>query len=310
MGSSCCSEATSNNIWFRYEITENDLGINVPRVCNKRNQIKNKSQNEAYEEEDGIYTSDEVESTKPRDSVILRMFASKPQLPHWKEWKSEPVFRQRSCQKDLSLRAKMSERSSNPFYDEFVDEKREARLYMNALLDNSMNELSVTFQRAESLLWKGNAIHEEVKRQGEIVKQANRDAKATGKDIRDTSHRLKGMESIMGKVKNMILLKRGRSDGVVIHDSDDEFDDFVRSSTIQARLPSHDDKMTKQEWINEGVDRLCYVLDEVEHRQEDINVELGEQEKHFQSLDHNIDHIEHKIQHQTKIMSSIHIRKI
>jgi len=305
MGLSCCSEATQNNIWFRYDITENDIGINAPRVCNKRNLIKNKSQDEAYEEEDGSYTSEEAESTKPRDSVILRMFASKPQLPRIKQWNSEPVVRKRSCRKDLSLRAKMLERSSNPFHDEFVDEKREARLYMNALLDSSMNELSVTFRSAESLLEKGNTIHEEVKRQGEIVKQANRDAKATGKDIRDTSHRLKGMESIMGKVKNMILPKRGRSDGVVVHEFDDEAHEFGRSNTIPARLPSYDDKMTKQEWINEGVDRLCYVLDEVEHRQEDINVELGEQEKHFQSLDHNIDHIEHKIQHQTKIMSSI-----
>jgi len=305
MGLSCCCEATRNNIWFPYDITENDLGINATRVCNERHQMKNKSQSEAQEEEDGSYTSEEAESTKPRDSVIMRMLASKPQLPRWKGSKSEPVLRQGSCQRDLSLRAKMSERSSNPFHDEFVDEKREARLYMNALLDSSMNELSVTFRSAESLLEKGNTIHEEVRRQGEIVKQANREAKATRKDIRNTSHRLKGMESIMGKVKNMILHNRGRSEGAVVHESDDESYDFKRSSTIPARLPSYNDKMTKQEWINEGVDRLCYVLDEVEHRQEDINLELGMQEKHFQSLDHNIDHLEHKIKHQTKIISSI-----
>merc|ERR1719233_1513020 len=103
----------------------------------------------------------------------------------------------------------------------------------------------------------------------------------------------------------MILPKHSRSDDDVAHESDDESDDFGRSKTIPARLPSYDDKMTKQEWINEGVDRLCNVLDEVEHRQEDINVELGEQEKHFQSLDHNIDHLEHNIRHQTKTMSSI-----
>jgi len=192
-----------------------------------------------------------------------------------------------------------------PFHDEFVEEKREAKLYMNALQDSSMHELSVAFQNAESMLEKGNNIHEEVKRQGTIVKQANRDIEAIEKDIRDTSHRLKGMKSMKNKFKNIVCSKRGGPKGFVVHESDDISFDFTRSYTLPARLPSYDEKMTKQEWINKGVDQLCHVLDEVEHRQEDIGKELGEQEKHFQYLDHNINHVEHKIKNQTKIMSSI-----
>jgi len=306
MGLSCCSEATRNKIWFRYEITKNDIGINAPGVCNELNLIKNKFQNEASEEEDVSFNSEEEGSTKVRDSVILRMFERTPQLPRWHvDSKSEPLP-QRNCRKDLSLRAKMTERSNNPLHDEFVEEKPEARLYMHALQNSSMNQLSITYRNAESLLEKGNTIHEEIKRQGEIVKEANRDAEATEKDICDTSHRLKGMKSIRGKVKNMIWRRRGSTPGVVVHESDDESANLRRSNTVPARLRSYNsDKMTKQEWINEGVDRLCHVLDEVEHRQEDISKELGEQEKHFQSLNDNIDHIEHKIHHQTKIMSRI-----
>jgi len=306
VGLSCCSEATRNNIWFRYDITENDVGIIAPGVCKEQNLIKNKFQTEASEEEDGSYSSEEEESTKVRDSAILRMFKSTPQLPSWDpKWKSEPILPKRNCREDFSIRAKMSARSIDPLHDEFVEEKHEARLYMHALQYSSMNELSVTYRNAESLLEKGNTIHEEVKRQGEVVKEVNRDAEATEKDIRDTSHRLKGMKSIRSKVKNIIWHKRRSSRGVIIHESDDQSANLRRSNTIPARLPSYDDKMTMQEWINEGVDRLCHVLDEVEHRQEDISKELGEQEKHFQSLNDNIDHIEHKIHHQTKIMSRI-----
>jgi len=306
MGLSCCSEATRNNILFRYDITEDDICINRPGVCNEQNRIKTKLQNEASAEEDVSYNSEEEESSKVRDSVILRMFERTPQLPRWNvNCNSEPVLRQRNCRKDFSLRAKMSKRSSDPFHDEFVEEKRGVRLYMHALENSSMNELSLTFRNAESLLEKGNTIHEEVIRQGEIVKEANRDTEVIEKDVHNTSHRLKGMKSMRGKVKNIIWHKHGSSNLVVVHESDNESANLRRCNTFPARLPSYDDKMTKQEWINEGVDRLCYVLDEVEHRQEDISVELGEQEKHFQSLDHNIDHIEHKIQHQTKIMSTI-----
>jgi len=292
MGLSFCSEA--------------DIGNNASGVCNDQNLIINKFQDEAYEEEDVDYNNEEGKRFNVRDSAIRQMFASTPQLPSWNvNSKSEPTKQHQSCRHDLSLRSKMSERSRNPFHDEFVEEKREAKLYMNALQDSSMHELSVAFQNAESMLEKGNNIHEEVKRQGTIVKQANRDIEAIEKDIRDTSHRLKGMKSMKNKFKNIVCSKRGGPKGFVVHESDDISFDFTRSYTLPARLPSYDEKMTKQEWINKGVDQLCHVLDEVEHRQEDIGKELGEQEKHFQYLDHNINHVEHKIKNQTKIMSSI-----
>jgi len=301
MGLLCCSEATRNNIWlWPVKISENGIGNNSPRL------IKNKFANEAFDDSDVDYSS-EISESSEKDSAIRHMLKSTPELPRLNTIsKSEPVFQHQYTRQGFSLRGKMIDRNSNPFHDEFVEVEAEqrAKLYMNTLQDSSMQELTLTFKNAESMLEKGNEIHEEIQRQGEVVKQANRDIQATERDIHDTSHRLKGMKSLGGKFKNIFLHNHGSPEGVTIHESDDQFT-MVRSKTLPKTLPSYNTKMTKQQWINQGVDRLCDVLEEVEHRQEDIGQELEEQEKHFQCLDHNIDHIEHKIHHQTKIMSNI-----
>jgi len=112
------------------------------------------------------------------------------------------------------------------------------------------------------------------------------------------------MKSLGGKFKNVFLHNRWSPEDVTFHESDDQ-STMRRTVTLPKTLPSYNTKMTKQQWINQGVDRLCDVLEEVEHRQEDIGKELQEQEKDVQCLDHNIDHIEYQIHHQTKIMNSI-----
>eukprot|EP00495_Collosphaeridae_sp_1-RS-2012_P005729 TRINITY_DN5166_c0_g1_i1.p1 TRINITY_DN5166_c0_g1~~TRINITY_DN5166_c0_g1_i1.p1 ORF type:complete len:117 (+),score=14.67 TRINITY_DN5166_c0_g1_i1:277-627(+) len=102
------------------------------------------------------------------------------------------------------------------------------------------------------------------------------------------------MKSLRGKFKNIIWPNHGNSE-VTLHESVDESINIARSCTLPTRLPSYHAKMTKQGWINKGVNQLCHVLENVEYRQKDIGRELEEQENYFQCLDHNIDHIEHKI---------------
>jgi len=267
----------------------------------KKNLIISRFQNETYDEEDVDYTSEEAGSTV-KDSLTPHIPKSLP-LPPSSKAKSEPLFRiQRGRQ---SLLAKMWQRSSNPFHDEFVGPKRAASMHLQKLEGRTALELCTTYRNAESLLEQGNVIHDELKRQGMIVKQANRHMGVTEKDICDTSHRLKGMESLRSKFKNNIWSKPGGPQVVVVHESDDESSDIRRSSNLPPRLPSNHDKGTKQGMINEGVDRLWHVLDEVEHTQEDISKELGNQEKHLHCLHQNIDHIDHKIHNQTKIMRNI-----
>jgi len=302
MGVSFCADTKRTKIWFQSgDISENESG-----VYNDQNLIISRFQKQTWDEEDVDYVSEEAGSEEAgsniRDSLTLHMPKSPP-MGRPSKANSEPLFRiQRGRQ---SLLAKMSERSSDPFHDEFVGQKRAVSMYLHALEESTTLELSTTYRNAESLLEKGDVIHEELKRQGKIAKQANRHMRITEKYICDTSHRLKGMESLKSKFKNIIWSKPRGPQVVVVHESDDESSDTRRSSNLPPTLPSYHDKGTKQGMINEGVDRLWHVLDEVEHTQEDISKELGKQEKYLHCLDHNIDHIEHKIHNQTKIMSNI-----
>jgi len=307
MGLSLCyrSPTSRNKLLFQSEdITDIDSDNDASGVLKDRNQIKTKFQNEAYEEEDVYYTNEDAESDNPRAvTQQIPKGPPKPLLMRSSKSKSEPLFRRKRGQQ--SLRARISARNSNRFHNEFVGQKRAASVYVNALEESTTVDLRAAYRDAESLLEKGNDIHEEVKRQSKIIKQANRDIEATEMDICDTSHRLKGMESVGGKLKNIVWRKPARPQGIFIHECDDWSSNSRRCSNPSARHPSYNDKMTNQELIKEGVDRLVHVLDVVEHTQEDISKELGKQEKHLQCLDHNIDHIEHKIHNQTKIMKKV-----
>lgn len=299
------TDRTHNNIWFRSgDIPEDDSDNSASGVCHDKNLIISRFRIEAYEEEDVDYYNEEA-GGNIRDSGTQQIRKTPPLHPSLVQIsQSEPLFGIRRGRQ--SLLAKITERSSDPFHDEFAGQKRHAAsLYVHALEKSTSIELSATYRNAESLLEKGNEIHEELRRQGNIVKQANRDIESTEKDICDTSHTLKGMKSLKSNFKNTIWLKPGSPQVIVLDESDDECSYVRQCSNLPPRFPSYHDKVTKQGLINERVDRLWHVLDEVEHTQKDIGKELGKQEKNLQSLDHNIDHIDHKIHNQTKIMRNI-----
>jgi len=302
MGACNCTDSTRNKIWFKSgDIPDNDSDNSASGVRQDQNLIISRFENKAYEEED----YNEEAGGNILDSGTQQIRKTLSPLPSFsKTSQSEPFFGIRRGRQ--SLLAKITKRSINPFHDEFAGQKYAVSLYLHAAIEERTSlELSATYRNAGSLLEKGNEIHEELRRQGKIVKQANRDIEGTEKDISDTSHRLKGMKSLKGKFENTTWRKPGSPQVTVIHESDDECSNVRQCSNLPPRLPFNHDKVTKQGLINEGVDRIWHVLDEVEHTQEDIGKELGKQEKNLQSLDHNIDHIEHKIKNQTKIMRNI-----
>jgi len=303
MGLSLCSEAPRDKLWLWHgDFSGNAIHNEAPGVRVAQVFMKNKFRNEAYEG-DNVYIN-EKESTEVTDFAIRHMLKTNALRPRTNiTSKSETVWRHKDFRIGLSHRRKMLERRRNSFH-KFVEGKHEGHLNVNALENSSMEELTLTYKNAEAMLEKGNKINEELRRQGKIVKQASGDSKAIEKDLNDTSHRLKGIKCLSGKFKN-IIWHHHRNPGVAVHESDDESVAFERSSRLPARLSSYHTKITKQEWINKGVNQLCHVLEEVEHRQKDMAKELGEQEKHFQCLDHNIDHIEYKINRQTKSMRNI-----
>jgi len=208
------------------------------------------------------------------------------------------------CQK--SLAEKMAERRNNPnprneFTVEGVKGEREAKSYMNALQKNSAAQITETFETLESMIQKETDTLVELKRQGKVVKQANRDILAAEKDISDTNYRLKGMQSVGNKLANIIF---GKPSSAPIYVSDDELDiGYRRSSSTPIKLPSR--VGSKSEWINDGIDQLCHLLDIVEHKEIELGYELEKEEEAMNRLDQNMDHIEEKITNQSKLMKSM-----
>jgi len=208
-----------------------------------------------------------------------------------------------------SLAEKLQERRENPHsYNDFVEGEREAKMYMNKIEDNSMAQLTETIQSVESLLEKETDIQRELKRQGEVVKQANRDARAAEKDIDDTSHRLKGMRSLGGKMANLIFRNphHNVNSAPACESNHDSENNFLRiSAQPMVSLPSYSPTKSKQECISQGVEQLCSLLDVVEIKQLDIGKELEKQHETMEILDQNMDQLEDKIGQQTDLMKSM-----
>jgi len=219
----------------------------------------------------------------------------------------------RSTEKSYkSLATKMAERRNNPkqrdeFAVEGVNAEHEAKSYMTAVQNNTIDQLKETFTTVESIIVKETDTMEELKRQGNVVEQANQDIHDTEKDINDTNWRLKGMESLSNKLANIMFRKKPlhfTSAQIYVPQKNKLGIGYRRSVTVPIELPSQT-SMDKSEWISTGVDQLCHLLEEVEHKEIELAHELENQEEAMHQLDENMDHIEKKITNQTKVMSSM-----
>jgi len=212
-----------------------------------------------------------------------------------------------------SLIEKMKERRAHP-HDDFVNHvkgEHEAKKYMDALEDNSMAKVNEALQIVGSMVEKGNDTHEELKRQGEVVRQANRDIQDAEDDIDDTSHMLRGIRSVRGKLSNMVSWRsKSQHDRTSFGHYDDHPEPesrFRRSVTMPKSLPSYrsNSNQTKQDQIHGGLEQLSHGLEIVEQKQLEIRDEFEHQEKYLKQLDHNIDHIDNRIHDQTNLMKTI-----
>lgn len=209
-----------------------------------------------------------------------------------------------------SLVEKLAERRNNSnLRDEFAVEglegERVAKLYMKTLEDNTVNQLTETFEDVEAIVTLEIETMKELKRQHNVVNRANRDLHVAEKDINDTNHRLKGMKSVGNKIANIMFRKPSHCVTAEIYESDNESDTgIMRSSTAPIKLPSQRGK-NKSKWIEEGVDQLCHLLEVVEQNEMEMGHELEKQEEAMHRLDENMGHIENKIEHQNKLMRNL-----
>jgi len=278
MGLTCCSEATRNNHLFWHEdITESYIDSEAATVYVNQISMKGKPRDKTCDEDD-VVNQTKLESSKLSNDIAIRQMLETIPLPRFNATVQSEHLHQSSDKKKYSLRGRMAERQRNPLYSEFVEAEHGAESKITALWDSTaklqditVKGLELKIHNLESMLEKGNDIHAQVKRQGEIVKQANRDVKATKKDLHNTSYRLKGMKSPKGKLKNIIChSNHGTPHGVAVHESFNKSAIVQRSLPSPVSLPSCNSKISKQKWISKGVDQLCHVLGQVEHRQHEI----------------------------------------
>jgi len=202
----------------------------------------------------------------------------------------------------LSLTERIRERQQRGY--KFIENEEEADSYMDALQNSSMSQLTDTLHIVDSMITKGSHTCQELKRQGEVLHHVNHDIHETEKDIDDTSHRLKGMKSLRGKLANLVWRKPKNHDH---SDSEDEqvTNTFRRSMTAPMILPSYSSGQDKQEFISEGVKQLNTAMCILEEQQLSIKEEFEAQEKYMNKLDHNMDNVEKSLLNQTNLMRSL-----
>jgi len=244
--------------------------------------------------------------TRPRARTQPNAFKTAPVLPKLNE-KSSLETKPTGNWRHQSLATKMKERRNNPnqrdeFAGEGIQEEQQAKVYMDAVQDNTVDQITETFQDLESIIQKEVLTMDELKRQAIVIQDANDDIHAADNDINETNHRLHGMISLGNKLANIMFRKPLHTKSPQVYDEGNEHRGWERSSTTPIKLPSCRNE-NKSDWINKGVDKLLDLLEVVEYKEIDLGHELEKQEGAIQHLDENIEHIEDKIAQNTKLMS-------
>jgi len=198
----------------------------------------------------------------------------------------------------LTLMDKIRDRASNP-HDEFVEGEREAKSYMDSVEDNTIVQLDNTLMIVNSIVEKEDDIIEELERQGEVTRKANQDIYATEQEIHETTYILEGMQSMGGKLTNLIWKKP-------LDKAYETFGFWNQKGSRRTRravsLPtprSYKCAGTKQERIREGVKQLSTAMDIIQMREMDIKNELEHQEEDMAEFSGNMDRMEMEILSET-----------
>lgn len=231
---------------------------------------------------------------------------SMPQLYEHKSLKAICEHKQKHKHEHVpTLIEKMREHKQHPTND-FIEGEHQAELYMGAVQDDSIMQVTKTLEVANSIIEKGNDMSDELARQREVTSKANHDIHITEQEIHDTSFMLKGMMSIPGKITNIVRKKPK-------HKAYEQF--LIEPSLIKPRekrvmsapLPVTE-RITaeeKRKWLQGSVTQLSSAMDIIKSQQLDFKEELEHQEENLQDFGSNIDNIEEKIKHQTHLMKKI-----
>jgi len=249
-------------------------------------------------------TMPEIQKTKLKPKNSAPGVQSMPQL-----FERKPLNPDRGRKKKHkhvpSLMERLQENEKNPI-DHFAEGEYQAELYMDAVQDDSILQVTNTLDIANSMIEKGNDVTDELERQRKVMHKANNDINITEQEINDTNYILNGMKSLTGKFSNLVWKKpknkaQDMFDSVRVLNKTDQNRVKAAPLAVPARAPAED----KQKWLNQSVTTLCSAMDIIQVQQLDIKEELEHQEANMGKFGNNMDRVEEKIKNQTHLMQSI-----
>jgi len=200
---------------------------------------------------------------------------------------------------------RIRDHSSNPHDDEFVEGELMAKSYMDSVEDNTIAQLDNTLMVANSIVEKGDNIIEELERQREVTRKANQDIHATEQEIHETTYILRGMQSMGGKLTNLIWKKPLDKACETLGCGNKKESHRTKAMSLPIPQSSYKSAETKQERISEGVNQLNTAMDMIQKRQMDIRSEIEQQEEDMAEFSGNMDRMEMNILGQTQLMHHI-----
>jgi len=200
---------------------------------------------------------------------------------------------------------RIRDHSLNPHDDEFVQGELMAKSYMDSVEDNTIAQLDNTLMVANSIVEKGDNIIEELERQREVTRKANQDIHATEQEIHETTYILRGMQSMGGKLTNLIWKKPLDKACETLGCGNKKESHRTKAMSLPIPQSSYKSAETKQERISEGVNQLNTAMDMIQKRQMDIRSEIEQQEEDMAEFSGNMDRMEMNILGQTQLMHHI-----
>jgi len=205
-----------------------------------------------------------------------------------------------------SLRQKLTERKliancpQTPlgYYDEKERQvEKEAKLYIDALEDNTLTYAKNINSLSEELVNKGAMIAAELRREGVVIMNANRHILKTEHDINQNKNTLNGM-TLRGKIANYRRRKPKQTEYPV--DNEREKDYLPRSISLPAKFAYRSSPAdTKQQQIKDTVKEMIFNMDTLREQCEGIAEEIMFQEPHLHQMSDNMHRVENEIVRQT-----------
>jgi len=197
-----------------------------------------------------------------------------------------------------------------------------AERYCKMVTDDTWEHLRHTIRTADSIVDKGNAINDELARQGRVLSTADHDIAMAEYDTDLTTQKLKGMKSLKGKVASMVRKKEPKlridefsketssfsNVNLNLLEDDVGLCSFSKLSSSKTSSICKDISKTTEDiqvQMKAGIGQLHKTLDAISVQQMDTALALDQQNGRLSVFENRLTTTHQKINCQTQVIKSI-----